>query len=100
MSIRASAMVWARAEKRVYSGATAGAPALLVVSVKRVSSPSSAAAMASMAPEIVEWPERYSGCEGVVPSGLQDGSAVVAGLPSSSACGIACSGRQKPYLYL
>src|SRR5437762_2113747 len=63
--------------------------------LKEVPLPKMLASTVAAAPLTVEWPEGYSGKAGVVSSGVQLGSAVVSGLPSVSASGIAVTGRQK-----
>ena len=52
------------------------------------------------APVTPAYPLTYSGYGGVVSSGVQVGSAAVAGLPSVSASLMAVIGRHKPYRYL
>ena len=63
--------------------------------LKVVPLPKVLARTVAAAPLRLEWPEGYSGWAGVIRSGVQLGSAVVSGLPSVSASGIAVTGRQK-----
>src|SRR5262245_35320936 len=58
-----------------------------------------ARAVAAAAPYAL-CPDEYDGCAGVAISGVQVGSAAVAGLPSVSAARMAVTGRQKLYVYL
>src|SRR5690242_5629988 len=62
--------------------------------LNRVLSPKNLASTTPAAPLTHEWPDGYSGCAGVANSGIQAGSAIVAGLLSVSARGTAVTGRQ------
>src|SRR6266704_3261811 len=62
--------------------------------------PSKSLSTVAAPPLKVLWPEVYVGNGGVANSGVQVGSAVVAGLPSMSALRIAVTGRQSWYVYL
>src|SRR4051812_20009512 len=68
---------------------------------KRTSSvPKKRASAVAAAPLKVLWPELYEGNGGVVSSGVQSRSGVVAALTSGSASRIPYTGRQKLYRYL
>src|SRR5437868_5303425 len=92
--IPASSAAW---EKLVNERVTPGIASDVVV--KAVWSPKNAARTVLAAPLKVLWPESYDGKLGVVRSGVQVGSAAVAGLPSVSAARMAVIGRQKLYVY-
>ena len=62
--------------------------------VKEVFSPKKWASTVHAALLVVECPEGYSGCAGVISSGVQVGSPTVAGFPSVSPNGIAVTGLQ------
>src|SRR6267143_4454873 len=67
--------------------------------LKAVLLPKVAARIVAAAELKVEWPETYSGCDGVMRSGVQVPSTVVAALLSKSALWIASIGRHSPYAY-
>ena len=62
--------------------------------MKAVLSPNTLASTVAAAPLKAPCPSAYSGKLGVVSSGCQFGSAVVAGLPSAPASWMAVMGRQ------
>src|SRR5262249_29655946 len=98
-SRRLRAFSLAAAEKLANEGVTPGRSG--VVEVKAMSSvpKNPARAVAAAAPYAL-CPDEYDGCAGVASSGVQVGSAAVAGLPSVSAARMAVTGRQKLYRYL
>ena len=73
---------------------------LVVASTGTGPAPMSAFSTAPTVPARIAWPLGYSGCRGASMRGVQEGSRVVASLPSMSPLRIAVSGRQKLYWYL
>src|ERR671929_661622 len=74
-------------------------PGRVTLDVEKATSPKKSVSTSAAALLKVEWPETYSGWFGVVRSGDQFGSAVVASLPSVSASWMAVTGRHEPYVY-